>query len=59
MDCGLCPEHKQHICLALIERDKAGIGNEAKETMVKIFELPSTPPELVSEYRRKLATAMY
>ncbi len=54
-------EHAEslEICLALIERDKTGIGNEAKETMVKIFEIPSTPPELVSEYRRKLATAMY
>lgn len=47
------------ICLALIERDKGGIGNEAKETMVKIFEMPGTPPHLVSEYRRKLATAWY
>jgi putative thioredoxin len=47
------------ICLALIERDKSGIGNDAKETMVKIFEMPGTPPHLVSEYRRKLATAWY
>ncbi|MBT4864091.1 MAG: tetratricopeptide repeat protein [Planctomycetaceae bacterium] len=47
------------ICLALIERDKGGIGGDAKDTMVKIFEMPGTPPHLISEYRRKLATAWY
>jgi putative thioredoxin len=47
------------ICLGLIERDKAGIGTDAKETMVKIFEMPGTPPDLVSQFRRKLATAFY
>ena len=47
------------ICLTLIQRDKTGIGGEAKETMVKIFDMLEPDSELVSTYRRKLATAYY
>lgn len=47
------------ICLALIARDKAGIGPQAKETMVKILGMLGTASELAGEYRRKLATAWY
>lgn len=47
------------LCLSLIARDKAGIGPQAKDAMVKILGLLGTSSELASEYRRKLATAWY
>lgn len=47
------------ICLQIIERDKVGVGLEAKETMVKIFEMLGNQSQLVSDYRRKLSTAFY
>ena len=47
------------ICLSLIVRDKAGIGPQAKEAMVKILGLLGPASELAGEYRRKLATAWY
>jgi len=51
-------EEALQICLALIQanRDESG---PAKETMLKIFDLLGASSELVSEYRRKLATALY
>lgn len=52
-------EEALQICLKLIESDKAGIGAEAKETMVKIFDVLGPGSELTSAYRRKLATAWY
>ena len=47
------------LCLSLIARDKAGIGPQAKEAMVKILGLLGPASELAGEYRRKLATAWY
>ena len=47
------------ICLQVIERDKHGVGVEAKDAMVKIFDLLGSGSSLVSEYRRKLATMLY
>ncbi|MGH7200791.1 MAG: tetratricopeptide repeat protein, partial [Planctomycetaceae bacterium] len=45
--------------LHVIERDKAGAGVEAKETMVKIFDMLGPGSELTSAYRRRLATLLY
>jgi putative thioredoxin len=47
------------ICLSLVQRDKAGIGEQAKATMLKIFDVLGPSSELAAEYRRKLATALY
>lgn len=47
------------ICMSVIDRDKHGAGVQAKETMVKIFDLLGPGSGLVTEYRRKLATALY
>lgn len=52
-------EEALQICLHLIETDKAGIGVEAKETMVRIFDVLGASSELTGDYRRKLATAWY
>ena len=47
------------ICLDLVSTDRGEIGNEAKETMLKIFQMLGPASELTGEYRRKLATALY
>lgn len=52
-------EEAFEICLSLIERDKAGVGVEAKATMLKIFDMLGTSSELASTYRRRLATLLY
>lgn len=46
-------------CLAVVAKDKAGVGVQAKETMVKIFDMMGPASELTGEYRRKLATLLY
>jgi putative thioredoxin len=52
-------EEALQICLDLIARDKAGIGSEAKDTMVRIFDMLGPSSELTGTYRRKLSTAWY
>ena len=52
-------EEALQICLTLIENDKAGIGSESKETMIRIFDVLGPSSELTSTYRRKLSTAWY
>ncbi|MBW3538970.1 MAG: tetratricopeptide repeat protein [Planctomycetes bacterium] len=47
------------ICLALIRRDRAQHGEAARETMLKIFDAIGPQSPLVSDYRRRLATALY
>ncbi len=46
-------------CLALVQKDKTGAGVQAKETMLRIFSTLGEGSPLVSEYRRRLATALY
>ncbi|MEX0701084.1 MAG: thioredoxin [Planctomycetales bacterium] len=47
------------ICLEIVRRDREEVGQEAKQTMVRIFDSLGPGSELTSEYRRKLATALY
>jgi putative thioredoxin len=52
-------EEALKILLDIIQKDKTGVGVEAKNTMVRIFDTLGTGSELVGTYRRKLATALY
>ena len=45
--------------LESIRRDKAYGDGAARKQMLAIFNLAENQPELVSEYRRKLASALY
>ncbi|HEX7053563.1 MAG TPA: thioredoxin [Burkholderiales bacterium] len=45
--------------LEIVKRDKAGRGGEARKQLLALFTLASDQPELVSDYRRKLASALY
>jgi putative thioredoxin len=44
--------------LEIVRRDRRFQGDAARKTMLKIFELLRAQPELVSEFRKKLAGAM-
>lgn len=46
------------LCLELVERDRKGIGEKARQTMVAIFQLLSPESELVTEYQRLLSLAL-
>jgi putative thioredoxin len=43
------------ICLELVERDKKGIGDQARRTMIAIFQLLPSDSEMVAEYQRQLS----
>ncbi len=47
------------LLLSLVLHDKAGAGVPAKDTMLKVFDMLGPASELTSEFRRKLATALY
>jgi putative thioredoxin len=47
------------ILLALVQRDKSGVGVDAKVTMLRIFDTLGPSSDLAQEFRRKLATALY
>ncbi len=43
------------LCLQLVERDRKGIGEQARRTMIAIFQLLPPASELVTEYQRQLS----
>ena len=45
--------------LAIVQRDKNWREGEARKQLLNIFNLAGGEPELVSEYRRKLATLLH
>jgi putative thioredoxin len=45
--------------LAIVRADKTWRDGEARRQLVNLFTLAANEPDLVSEYRRKLATALY
>ena len=46
------------LCLELVERDRQGIGEQARQTMVAIFQLLPVGDELVMEYQRQLSLVL-
>jgi putative thioredoxin len=46
------------LCLELVERDRKGIGEQARQTMIAIFQLLPPDSELVTEYQRQLSLAL-
>ena len=47
------------ICLDLIERDRAGTGEAAREMMIQIFRVLPDDSELTRDYRRRLSMLLY
>ncbi len=46
------------LCLELVERDRKGIGEKARQTMLAIFQLLPADSELVTEYQRQLSLVL-
>jgi putative thioredoxin len=46
------------LCLELVERNRKGIGEQARQTMVAIFQLLPPESELVTEYQRQLSLVL-
>jgi putative thioredoxin len=46
------------LCLELVERDRKGIGEKARQTMVAIFQLLPPDSEIVTEYQRQLSLVL-
>jgi putative thioredoxin len=47
------------ILLSLVERDRKGTGEKARQLMVEIFQALPEDSELTAQYRRKLSMALY
>ncbi|MDA0833161.1 MAG: thioredoxin [Planctomycetota bacterium] len=52
-------EEALQICLSVIEQERTGAGDEAKATMIRIFDMLGNQSELTSIYRRRLSTLLY
>jgi len=46
------------LCLELVERDRKGVGEKARQTMIAIFQLLPLDSDLVAEYQRQLSMAL-
>ena len=46
------------LCLELVERDRKGVGERARQTMVAIFQVLPPGSELVTEYQRQLSMVL-
>jgi putative thioredoxin len=46
------------LCLELVERDRKGLGEKARQTMVAIFRLLPPGDDLVTEYQRQLSLVL-
>jgi len=51
-------EEALELCLELVERDRKGIREQARRTMIAIFQLLPPDSELVAEYQRQLSVAL-
>lgn len=47
------------LCLSLVERDRSGVGEQARQTMVDIFRVLGADSDLARDYRRKLTMLLY
>jgi len=52
-------EEAMQICLDLIQRDREGQGEPARELMVYIFHVLGPESEATAQYRRRLTMALY
>ncbi|MDR3634586.1 MAG: tetratricopeptide repeat protein [Isosphaeraceae bacterium] len=52
-------EEALECCLELVEQDPKHVGERARKTMVNIFQLLPPDSDLVGDYRRRLAAALF
>ncbi len=46
------------LCLDLVERDRKGVGEKARQTMIAIFQLLPPESDVVAEYQRQLSMVL-
>jgi putative thioredoxin len=47
------------LCLELVQADRHGVGEQARQLMINVFNALGAESELVRTYQRKLSTALY
>jgi len=47
------------ICLALVEKDRHGVGEASRKLMLEVFRALPDDSELITNYRRKLSMLLY
>lgn len=52
-------EEACELCLAIVAKDRSGLGTQAKEVMVGVLGVMGPKSKLASDLRRRLATAFY
>ncbi|MBP90432.1 MAG: co-chaperone YbbN [Planctomycetaceae bacterium] len=52
-------EEALQTCLAIVEKDRKGVGDTARQVMIDIFRVLPDDSELTTTYRRKLSLALY
>lgn len=52
-------EEALQICLTIVEKDRKGVGDTARQVMIDIFRVLPDDSELTTNYRRKLSLALY
>lgn len=52
-------EESLEILLSLVERDRKGVGEKARQLMVEIFQALPSDSELTTRFRRQLSQALY
>lgn len=52
-------EPSLQLCLELVEKDKKGVGEKARQLMVDVFRVLPDDSPLTSDYRRRLASLLY
>jgi putative thioredoxin len=52
-------EESLEMCLKLVQFDRRGMGEPARQLMVRLFQIMGPDHELVSTYRRRLSSALY
>ena len=52
-------EEALQICLAMVEKDRQGVGEPSRKLMLEIFRALPDDSELIATYRRKLSLLLY
>jgi putative thioredoxin len=52
-------EESLELCLKLVERDRAGVGEKARQVMVGVFHVLPKDSELTRTYRRRLSALLF
>jgi len=52
-------EEALEVCLKLVQLDRRGLGEPARQLMIQLFQIVGSDHDLTSTYRRRLSSALY